>query len=282
MSAPQRFSCAVITGASAGLGRALARGLAARCDRLVLVARRGAVLEELAAGIRAEAGATPESGATRAAGATPEVVPLVLDLSAPGPGAALTAELTTAGVDPAQVDLLILNAATTEFGAFLDTPLDRLQRAQNLNLAAPLELMHSVGSWMRASGRGTIVSVASVAAFGTGPLMSAYYAEKNWLRVLSLSLDAELRPHGVAVVTVCPGPFASEFHTRAGIPGLSKAVLPSAERVAGRIIRAIERRQRLVPIGAAARLWSLLAPRLPWRLTRWIMHQAQAARMRRA
>lgn len=263
MSARPRFSCALVTGASGGLGRALAQVLAPRCERIVLVARRESALSELAAELGERA------------------VPLVLDLARPDPAARLLAALREADVAPEEVDLLINNAATTVFGPLVETPLERLQVAQRVNLAAPLELMHQFGGLMRTAGRGTLVSVASVAAFGTGPLMSAYYAEKNWLRVLSLSLDAELTPHGVRVLTVCPGPFKSAFHATAGMPSAAAAAsrLPAAADVARRILRAIERGERLVPIGPAAGIWALLAPRLPWRLSRWIMARLQAARL---
>ena len=254
-------STVLLTGASAGLGRHMARVLGATGCSLLLVARRREALEDLAAEIG------------------PQAVPVPLDLSEPAVADRLLAALGDAGVDPHRVDVLINNAGVGSFGPFVETDPGRLAVMQRINLRVPMELARTFAPMMVERGSGTIANVASVAAFSPGPLMTEYYADKAWLLSFGVSLDAELRPHGVHVVTVCPGPFASDFHGASGMHVAGMGRMPAATAVARGAVRAIARGRLVAPLGAGARVWRVLGPRLPLRLSRRIMHALQRRRL---
>jgi short-subunit dehydrogenase len=262
LSSPRGY--ALLTGASSGLGRSLAHELARRGYHLVLIARRSDVLAELSAQIARSGG---------------NATPLPFDLLPPGAGGRLEAELLRREIDPGGIEVLINNAGAGLFGPFVDAELEALTRVQRLNTGVPLELTHWIAPWMVARGSGTIANVASVAAFSPGPLMTGYYADKAWLLSFGSSLDAELRPQGVRVVTLCPGPFGSDFHEAAGMEPSRLGVLPSADSVARRATRAILRGKVVAPIGVGAHLWAWFGPRLPRRLSRAIMHRLQRRRL---
>ena len=261
MSRGKHGAVALLTGASSGLGRALAAALVSRGWRVALVARRAQALHEIAANLG------------------PAAIPVPLDLTVPGTVDHLRDALGERDISPREVGLLVNNAAVGSFGSFLDTPSGRLGLMQHLNLRVPMELTHWMAGVMVERGEGVVCNIASVAAFSAGPLMTEYYADKAWMRSFGLSLDAELRPRGVAVVTVCPGPFASGFHAGAGMAQERMGRLKSAESVARATIRAIERRQSLVAVGLGARLWAVLGPRLQWRFSRLVMYALQRRRL---
>jgi uncharacterized protein len=265
-SAPGTRGYALLTGASSGLGRSIARELVRHGYHLVLIARRGDALAELAAEL---AGADGGGRAT--------AVPF--DLLPPDAGMRLEAELASRGITPDEVDLLVNNAGAGLFGPLVEADPAALTRVQRLNTGVPLELTRWIAPWMVAGGTGTIAHIASVAAFSPGPLMTGYYADKAWLLSFGVSLDAELRPRGVRVVTVCPGPFASDFHGEAGMDPARLGSLPSAASVARRAVRAILRGRVIAPVGPGAHLWAWLGPRLPVRLSRAIMHRLQRRRL---
>lgn len=257
---------ALLTGASSGLGRSLARELAREGYHLVLVARRADALGELAEQIVAAGG---------------QATPVPLDLLLPDAGARLEEELASRGITPDRIKLLVNNAGAGLFGPFVEAEAAGLTRMQRLNVGVPLDLTRWMAPWMVAAGTGTIANVASVAAFSPGPLMTEYYADKAWLLSFGASLDAELRPRGVRVVTLCPGPFESDFHGAAGMDPDRLGALPSVDAVARRVVRAIVRGRVVAPIGAGAHLWAWLGPRLPMRLSRAIMHRLQRRRLPR-
>ncbi len=252
---------ALLTGASSGLGAEIAFALSAGGWELVLVSRSASRLKAVVDALPAPAYA------------------LELDLSADEPGERLGAALQRVGIDPGRIELLVNNAGLGSLGPFARTDVRLLRTMQRVNVVAPMELSRWIAPFMIRAGRGVICNVASVAAFSPGPLMAEYYADKAWLRSFGLSLDAELRPHGVAVVTVCPGPFESGFHERAGIDTVRLGALPGARRVARRVLRAIRRRRPVVAIGLGARIWALWGPRLPWRVSRAVMHGLQRRRL---
>ncbi|MFO8043935.1 MAG: SDR family NAD(P)-dependent oxidoreductase [Alkalispirochaeta sp.] len=252
----------VLTGASSGLGRALAHRLGETGCTVAVVARRQEALAELSAAIGSN------------------VVPVPLDLSEPQVAERLEAALAAVGIMPEAVELLINNAALGSFGHFVETDPDRLTMMQRMNVQVPMELSRWIAPYMVRRGSGTIANVASVAAFSPGPLMSEYYADKAWMLAFTQSLDAELRPRGVRVCTVCPGPFESGFHTGAGMDRSRLGTLPSAASVAGRALRAILRGRTVAPIGVGAWVWAVVGPRLPWRLSRSIMYRLQRRRLK--
>ena len=254
-------AAALVTGASSGLGAEIACALSAAGWELVLVSRNLRRLEGVARALPTPAHAVE------------------LDLADENLGERMEAALQRVGMDPGRIELLVNNAALGSLGSFARTDIGRLRTMQRVNVAAPMELSRWIAPYMIRAGRGVICNVASVAAFSPGPLMAEYYADKAWLRSFGLSLDAELRPHGVAVVTVCPGPFESDFHGRAGIDAARLGELPGARRVARRTLRSVRRRRSIAAIGLGARVWALVGPRLPWRVSRAVMHALQRRRL---
>jgi short-subunit dehydrogenase len=183
---------ALITGASAGLGVEFARQLSARGHRLILVARRLDRLEALAA----------ELGNARAVG---------LDL-----GAHDAAERLMAQLGEEQVDLLVNNAGFGLGGRFAEQEPKRLREMIDLNIGTLTDLCRVIAPQMIARRGGGILNVASTAAFQPGPGMAVYFATKAYVLSFTEALHEELKPHGVRVSALCPGPTRTEFGSVAG------------------------------------------------------------------
>ena len=187
----------LITGASAGLGVEFARQLAGRGQRLVLAARRKDRLEALAA----------ELGNARA---------LAIDLSAADAATRLIADLDAAGE---QVETLINNAGFGLIGRFAKADPKRLREMIDLNVGTLTDLCRAVAPAMVDRGSGAILNVASTAAFQPGPNMAVYFATKAYVLSFTEALHEELKPHGVRVSALCPGPTRTEFGEVAGFGG---------------------------------------------------------------
>jgi len=224
---------ALITGASAGLGADFARQLAARGERLVLVARRKDRLDALVA----------ELGNARAVEA---------DLSLAGAAERLMADLAAHGEE---VDLLVNNAGFGLTGRFAALDGKRQREMIDLNCGALVELAHAVLPGMLERGRGRILNVASTAAFQPGPGMAVYFATKAFVLSFSEALHEEVKGQGVVVSALCPGPTATEFGEVAGFkpagPAAKAFVGKAADSVA--VVRAglegLERNQAIVTPG---------------------------------
>jgi uncharacterized protein len=188
---------ALVTGASAGLGVEFARQLSARGHRLVLVARRKDRLDALA----------KELGKARALG---------LDLSKAGAAAKLLADLEANGE---AVDLLVNNAGFGLIGKFAELDAARERQMIDLNVATLTDLCRAVAPQMIKRKSGAILNVASTAAFQPGPKMAVYFATKAFVLSLSEALHEELKPHGIRVTCLCPGPTRTEFGEVAGFGG---------------------------------------------------------------
>lgn len=184
----------IITGASAGLGVDFARQLAARGERLVLVARRKDRLDALAA----------ELGNARA---------VAMDLSEAGAADRLMADLSA---HDEHVDLLVNNAGFGLTGRFADLDGKRQREMIDLNCGALVELAHAVLPAMIQRRSGAILNVASTAAFQPGPGMAVYFATKAFVLSFSEALYEEVKSKGVVVSCLCPGPTATEFGEVAG------------------------------------------------------------------
>ena len=185
---------ALITGASAGLGTEFARALSKRGKRLVLVARRTERLQALAA----------ELGNARA---------VSLDLAEPGAAATLLADIVAAGE---QVELLVNNAGFGLRGRFAELDPARQRQMIDLNVASLTELCRLFAPGMIERRSGAILNVASTAAFQPGPGMAVYFATKAYVLSFSEALHEELKPHGIRVTALCPGPTRTEFGAVAG------------------------------------------------------------------
>jgi short-subunit dehydrogenase len=238
---------AIITGASAGIGVALAHVFADHGHAVVLVARRAAQLKVLADTIE-------ERGRAR-----PHVI--VLDLGLPDATTRLEDELRDNGLEP---QFLVNNAGFGLLG-----PAANLDRAEqlamiDLNVRALTELsLRFSDSLVR--HRGGILNVASVASFLPGPGMAVYHATKAYVLSLSEALHRELAPQGVRVTALCPGPVETEFQARAGIPQnyFPRLLARTAERVAREGYEGMMRGQRIVIPGSANKIAALLVRLLP-------------------
>jgi len=188
---------ALITGASAGLGVEFARQLSKRGHRLVLVARRKDRLDALA----------KELGNARA---------IAIDLSKSGSAAKLLADLATASE---QVEILVNNAGFGLIGRFAELDAQRERQMIDLNVSTLTDLCRTVAPAMIKRKSGGILNVASTAAFQPGPNMAVYFATKAYVLSLTEALHEELKPHGVHVSALCPGPTRTEFGEVAGFGG---------------------------------------------------------------
>lgn len=186
---------ALVTGATAGIGLAFARALAARGDDLVLLARDGERLERVAAELRAAHGV--------------QATVLVADLTDP---AGLSAAEDTLASTTAPVDLLVNNAGASLAGWFGTTDIADEDRQLDLLVRAPMHLMDVAIKAMAGRGGGRIVNVSSVAAFTP---RGTYSAHKVWLLNLSRWADWHYADAGVRVMALCPGFVRTEFHQRA-------------------------------------------------------------------
>lgn len=190
---------ALITGASAGIGRELARLFAKDGYRLVLVARNAANLALFSAELQGEFGV--------------EAKAFPLDLSAAPSAQFLFDQLTREKIE---VDVLVNNAGYGKLGAFATVPREESLGQIELNIKALTMLTKLFVEPMIERKSGKILNVASTAGFQPGPLMAVYYASKAYVISFSEALANELRGTGVTVTCLCPGATDTEFQKRAG------------------------------------------------------------------
>ena len=208
---------ALLTGATGGLGRAIAHALAARGANVALSARKADALESLAAELPGEGHRV-----------------LVSDLAEPGAAEKLAAE---AG----EIDVLVANAGLPGAGKMEDFTPEQVQRALRVNLEAPMLLSHALYPAMLERGSGHLVFIASLAGKSPAPQSSIYNATKFGLRGFALGLRTDLAPQGVGVSLVSPG-----FIREAGMFAESGAKSPAGlgtstpEEVAKATVRAVE------------------------------------------
>lgn len=191
---------ALITGASSGIGRELARYHAKRDGDLIITARRADALEALKSELEAAHGV--------------KVTVIANDLGTPDGAAKLYA--ATKGH---KIDILINNAGFGGQGAFIDRALDADLAMIDLNVKALVSLTHMVAKDMVAQGGGKILNVSSTASYMPGPLQATYYATKAYVSSFSQALDAELRDKGVTVTALEPGFVETEFAATADLEG---------------------------------------------------------------
>ena len=192
-------STVLITGASSGIGRCLASLFARDGYSLVLVARRGTVLEELAAELKALHSADVR------------VVPI--DLADPTAPMRLFTDLQNAGVP---IDVLVNNAGFGMQGAFAALPVERQLQMIHLNVTALAALTRLLLPSMLERGRGGVLNVGSTAGFQPGPYMAVYYATKAFVVSFSEAIADELSGSGLRVSCLAPGPTATAFAAHAG------------------------------------------------------------------
>jgi short-subunit dehydrogenase len=220
---------ALVTGASAGIGRELATILAREGHDLVLVARREAELADLARELKERYGV--DSRVLPADLSQADAVQHLVDSLGDGP-----------------VDVLVNNAGFGGHGAFAERSRDDDMRMVAVNITALTDLTKLLLPRMVARGRGRVLNVASTAAFQPGPFMAVYYASKAYVLSLSEALAEETRGTGVTVTCLCPGVTITEFQQVAGVEGitLNRALTMSASDVAEAGYKGMTRGRRLV------------------------------------
>ncbi len=196
-----RGKWALVTGASAGIGKSLAEQLAAGGANLVLTARRKDRLEQMAADCRARHKVQVEA--------------FQADLAQAGAPDSIFA--FTAGKS-IEVDLLVNNAGFGAYGEFTKIPLRRQLDMMQVNISAVVHLTHLYLPAMLERRRGDVLIVASTAGFQGVPYISAYAATKAFDLIFAQGLAEEVRRHGIHVCALCPGSTTTEFHEVAGQP----------------------------------------------------------------
>jgi len=240
----------LITGASAGIGRALAHVFAQHGHELFLIARRGQRLAELADAIAAQGHKRP--------------LTLVLDLMRADAVERIRDALAKADAEP---EFVVNNAGFGLFGAADVLDLREQLAMVDLNVRVLTELSLTFVALLQRR-RGGILNVASVAGFLPGPGMAVYYASKAYVVSFSEALHRELKPRGVRVTVLCPGPVPTEFQGRAGVRGESfpRLITQTAEQVAQEGYRGLIAGRRLVIPGFANKLVTFLLRLTPRQL----------------
>jgi uncharacterized protein len=250
----------LITGASAGIGQALAHVFAKNGHELVLVARREQLLASLADEITATGAARPTV--------------LRADVSRIDAARRIGEALTASGLEP---DIVVNNAGFGLLGPAANLDRDEQLAMIDLNVRALTDLsLAFVESLQR--HKGGILNVASVAAFMPGPGMAVYYATKAYVLSFSEALHQELAPKGVRVTALCPGPVPTEFQARAGIKAqrLGRLIVRSAGRVAEDGYKGLRDGARVVVPGFPNQVAAVLSSLLP----RSVMMRMSAAHNR--
>jgi short-subunit dehydrogenase len=249
---------ALVTGASSGIGRDIARELAARGCHCVVLARRADRLEDLAFELRDRHSIQVEVE--------------VCDLLSDGAIAALHEGLRSRG---RQVDVLVNNAGVGRHGTFIEQELDGLLTMMRLNMLALVELTHRFAGDMAGRGYGHVLNVASTGGLNPVPSYAVYGATKAFVVSLSEAVSLELRARGVRVTCAMPGPASTEFLERSGqTPTLYHRLSNMPSRAVARdCVRAMIRGRSSVVVGWSNWISMVIAKFLPRRLMAWISWQ---------
>jgi short-subunit dehydrogenase len=252
----------LITGASSGIGEALARVFACNGHELALVARRKARLQALADEIEKTRGKRP--------------LVIVADLARSDAPKKIAQALGDAGAEPQYV---VNNAGFGSFGAAIERDRDDQLAMIDVNMRTltALSLMF-LPSLER--HRGGILNVGSMAGFMPGPGMAVYYASKAYVRSLTDSLHREWRRRGLRVTNVAPGPVPTEFGKRAGVRAdtAPQLLTQTAEHVAELAYRGLMQGRALVVPGALNRAVIALSRFVPRALLMRAVERRQARR----
>lgn len=236
---------AIVTGASSGIGEAMAHALAARGLSLVLVARRRDRLETLAEQL------------TRAH----RIETSILEADLADPTVPNRIEEATRDF---RIGLVVANAGFGHKGAFADAPREELSRMVDVNCRSTMALAHVFAPRLITRGSGGLVITSSTAAFQGIPYTAVYAATKAFDLALAEALAHELAPHGVDVVALCPGATDTEGPRRTGVDPQKTPFLMQPAPVAEAALLALGRRHVVVP-GLSNRVGAALAQLLPRR-----------------
>ncbi len=244
---------ALVTGASAGIGAALARELAKCGANLVLTARRVERLESLADELR-------RLGA--------EVRVIAADLYEPT-GPRLIQEATKG----LAIEILINNAGLGQYGHFSECGMEQELSQVRVNCEAVIHLTRLYLPAMLERGRGWVMIVSSLASFQPMPYLATYAATKAFDRFFAEGLAAEVAGRGICVAALCPGPTESEFFQVSRAGAISGGNRQSAESVASSGLRALARGQRVCIPYATGRLIKLISWFLPDYLLTFVLER---------
>lgn len=246
----------LITGASSGIGKELAKLFAEDNCNLVLVARRVDVLGDLAAELSEKNGVKAKVYG--------------VDLTQPSEIANLHNELKK---DKLHVDVLVNNAGFGASGKFAEidfrTQLDQI----NVNISALTELTYRLVPAMVKRKSGGIMNIASVAAFSPGPYMAVYYATKAYVLSLSSALANELGESGIQVTCVCPGPTKTGFGERANVAKgsiFNSPLVMDVGPVARQAYDGFNAGDDLVVIGVQNKILALASRITPFKLSAYV------------
>ena len=239
----------LITGASTGIGAAFARKIAARGRNVLLVARS----EDRLVALCNELGRLTSIRAQYVA----------LDLQQPDAGAQLFEETKKRELE---IEMLINNAGFGSMGDFARLDLDRELEMIQLNVRALVDLTHRFIGPMRERKRGTIINVASTAAFQAVPFMATYAATKAFVLSFSEAIAEENRSHGIHVMALCPGVTETNFFEASKIDRPPMRTIQTAEEVVDAALRAMDR-QKTVAISGWANWFVVAAERFVPRST---------------
>lgn len=243
---------ALITGASSGIGRDMAINLANRGIDLILVARRKDRLEELKSSLNVNV----------------EIIPL--DISIKENCYSLYEQ-----VKDKNIDILINNAGFGVFGKFDETDLEKEINMIDLNITALHILTKLFLKDFKKRNSGYILNVASSAAFSAGPLLSSYYATKNYVYRLTEAIYEELRrdKSSVYVGTLCPGPVDTEFNDVANVKFSVKSL--TSKYVAEYAIKKMFKRKLIIVPGLLMKVTRVLQKIMPEKLVLKVCYNIQ-------
>jgi hypothetical protein len=252
----------VITGASAGIGRALARRIAPTARRLILVARRLDRLEELARELTAQHPRLDVRCERADLADAADLDRLCATLDALGP-----------------IDVLVNNAGVGDFGVFDRAPWPRVDNMVRLNVVALTRLTHHVLPGMVARGRGGVLNMSSGFGIAFTPGFAAYIGTKHYVSGFTEGLNLDLAGTGVVATHVCPGPVATEFATATGAPAgfptleelMPRWLMTTDDVVADAAVRGLEAGRPMVVPGVIMKVLWLLNGISPRPLTRLVM-----------
>lgn len=245
----------VVTGASRGIGLALARRFAGDESKraLVMIARDGAAIDAAAKAVSDELGV--------------RTLPLSLDITQPDAPSRLDEALQDAGL---YMDVLVNNAGVGLSGAFAAQDPQEIERVITLNITAATRMMHHALPPMLQRATGGILNVGSLGGFVPGPNQAAYYASKAYLASLTEAVAYEVRGRGVRISVVAPGPVDTTFHRDMRAENaLYRVIVPaiSAEAVAGGAYRGFMLGLTVIVPGVLAPLAGLAVSILPHAIT---------------
>jgi uncharacterized protein len=258
---------ALITGASAGIGREFARQLAGRARSMILVARRDEKLIELAGQLQRE---------------HPNLIVHVRKVDL-GDLAQLRDFLESIDRDKLEVDLLINNAGLGDSGPFAESDPDRNKEMTLLNVATLTLITRHFLPAMVAKHRGAILNVSSSAGFLPIPLAAVYAATKAYVTSFSEALRAELYGTGISVCALCPGPVVTEFQQVAKREGVQPNIAPAflvvtVEQVVRDALAAVEADRPSVVPGIAMKVLMLIVRLMPMPVLRWVARMSPRKR----